>query len=211
MTPARDMPSCLPIASPPFSQTALLQPTSNKTGFDMGVPTFRWEAWADAQGAVHGSKDLLLDVGSGLGANALAALTERGRAVVAVDPSPNHVEHLREAAAEAGVPEGRLTAGVPALNPRGKREIGEQLLIAAAVLVVSYAFTVQGELPDLPPQVESLGPYAGILCAQVLHFLKPSLIPPAFRALFKVRRFDRRNGRLSLLYDHLLSPMLYSC
>lgn len=48
--------------------------------------------------------------------------------------------------------------------------------------------TVQGELPDLSPEVEALGPYAGILCAQVLHFMKPSLIPPAFRALFKVSK-----------------------
>lgn len=75
----------------------------------MGVPTFRWEAWAEAHAAAEG--DRLLDVGSGLGTNALAALTERGRAVVAVDPSPNHLERLREAASEAGVPAGRLTTG----------------------------------------------------------------------------------------------------
>ncbi len=54
--------------------------------------------------------------------------------------------------------------------------------------------TVQGELPDLPPEVEALGPYAGILCAQVLHFMKPSLIAPAFRAIFKVRPTTKDGG-----------------
>jgi SAM-dependent methyltransferase len=89
-------------------QHHIRQPTANRTGFDMGVPTFRWAAWAEAH---TDAADRLLDVGSGLGTNALAALTERGRAVVAVDPSPNHLEHLREAAAEAGVPDERLWTG----------------------------------------------------------------------------------------------------
>lgn len=65
----------------------------------MGVPTFRWEAWAEARaGEAPGGRQgtgRLLDVGSRLCTNALVALRDRGSAVVAVDPSPNHLERLR--------------------------------------------------------------------------------------------------------------------
>ncbi len=62
----------------------------------MGVVTYRWEAWAEAHAAPHGQgADRLLDVGCGVGTSVLAALGDRGRVVVAVDPSPNHLERLR--------------------------------------------------------------------------------------------------------------------
>lgn len=132
--------------------------TLNKRGFDMGKPSHRFDDWLSCYVG-----DLpLLDVGCGLGTNALEAL-RRGARVIAMDCSDEHLGVLREAAGSEAVRTGQLR-------------------------------TVFGCLPD-SAKLEPAS-VAGILCAQVLHFLEPEGVKKTFDLFY---RWLAPGGKLVLL------------
>jgi hypothetical protein len=74
-------------------------------------------------------------------------------------------------------------------------------------LILSRA--VRGELPDMldfPPERAS-----GVLCSQVIHFLRPSLIPETFENLAQVGRAGQPPGGGSVLSCVIGELCVISC
>lgn len=92
-----------------------------------------------------------MDIGCGLGTNALHALATGAR-VVAVDMTEEHLAEIRAKAGEAVVASGQLQ-------------------------------TRFGKLPDEVPVAD--GEAAGVLCAQVIHFLGPDAVEKSFQQFYR--------------------------
>lgn len=130
--------------------------TKNNTGFDMGKPSYHADTWWKAYDPVHPELPIV-DIGSGLGSNVLAAL-KTGARVIAIDMSDEHLEEIRSKAAKEH-------NGAQGANEGDK--MAERLE------------TRWGQLPDkVPLEAESV---SGIMCAQVLHFLNPDDVVTSFR------------------------------
>ncbi len=81
-------------------------PQHNKTGFDMGHPSYRVEEWVNAYDAAHPERPLV-DIGCGLGTNALHAVAQGAR-VVAVDMTQAHLDEIEAKAGRAVMASGQL-------------------------------------------------------------------------------------------------------
>lgn len=99
----------------------------------------------------------IVDIGSGLGSNVLAAL-KTGARVIAIDMTDEHLQEIREKAAKE----------------HSGTEGEEEAETAAERLETRW-----GQLPDNIPL--EAGSVNGIMCAQVLHFLNPDDVLTSFQ------------------------------